>query len=58
MILHGIPHVCCYSDDILITRVNHQGHLLNLEEVLSHLEQNNLRIKKSKCEFFKDSVEY
>ena len=58
VILQGIPHVCCYIDDILITGVNQQEHLQNLEEVLCRLEQNNLRIKKSKCEFFKDSVEY
>ena len=58
VILQGIPHVCCYIDDILITGVNQQEHLQNLEEVLRRLEQNNLRIKKSKCEFFKDSVEY
>ena len=58
VILQGIPHVCCYIDDILITGVNQQEHLQNLEEVLRHLEQNNLRIKKSKFEFFKHSVEY
>ena len=58
MILQGIPYVCCYIDDILITGVNQHEHLQNLEEVLRHLEQNNLRIKKPKCELFKDSVEY
>ena len=58
VILQGIPHVCCYIDDILVTGVNQQEHLQNLEEVLRRLEQNNLRIKKPKCEFFKDSVEY
>ena len=58
VILQGIPYVRCYMDDILVTGVDHQEHLQNLEEVLHCLEQNNLRIKKSKCEFFKDSVEY
>ena len=58
VILQGIPHVCCYIDDILVTGVNKHEHLQNLEEVLRRLEHNNLRIKKSKCEFFKDSVEY
>ena len=58
VILQGIPHVCCYIDDILVTGVNQQEHLQNLEEVLRRLEQNNLRIKKPKYEFFKDSVEY
>ena len=58
VILQGIPHICCYIDDILITGVNQQEHLQNLEEVLRRLEWNNLRIKKSKCEYIKDSVEY
>ena len=58
VILQGIPHVCSYIDDILVTGVDQQEHLQNLKEVLHRLEQNNLRIKKSKCEFFKDSVEY
>ena len=48
VILQGIPHVCCYIDDILVTGVNQQEHLQNLEEVLRRLEQNNLRIKKPK----------
>ena len=39
VILQGIPHVCCYIDDILITGVNQQEHLQNLEEVLRRLEQ-------------------
>ena len=34
VILQGIPHVCCYIDDILITGVNQQEHLQNLEEIL------------------------
>ena len=58
VILQGISHVCCYNDDILITGVNQQEHLQNLEEVLHCLERNNPRIKKSKCEFIKDSIEY
>ena len=58
VILQGIPHVCCYIDDILVTGTNQQEHLQNLDEILCRLEQNSLRIKKSKCEFFKDSVKY
>ena len=58
VIIQGISHVCCYIDDILVTGVNKHEHLQNLEEILHHLEQNNLQIKKLKCEFFKDSVEY
>ena len=56
--MQGISHVCCYIDEILVTGVNKHEHLQNLEEILHHLEQNNLQIKKLKCEFFKDFVEY
>ena len=38
IILQGIPHTICYIDDILITGVNDQGHLANLEEVLQRLQ--------------------
>ena len=33
-ILHGIPRVICYIDDILITGEDDRAHCLNLEEVL------------------------
>ena len=39
----------------VVTGVDQQEHLQILE-VLHSLEQNNLRVKKSKCGFFKDSV--
>ena len=31
IILQGIPHTICYIDDILVTGVNNQEHLTNLE---------------------------
>ena len=58
LILQGVPHVACYIDDILITGANQQEQLQNLQEVLDRLDQHNLRIKKAKCEFMKQSVEY
>ena len=33
-------------------------HLKNLEEVFKRLEKYGLRVRKSKCTFFLDSVEY
>ena len=57
-ILQGIPRVKCYIDDILITGANDEEHLQNLEQVLQRLETEGMRLKKSKCQFLKPSVEY
>ena len=57
-ILQGIPHVICYIDDILITGSNDEEHLHNLASVFERLRQHGFRLKKEKCEFLKDSVEF
>ena len=49
-ILDGIPNVAIYLDDILVTGLDEQEHLANLEEVLHRLEKSGLRLKRSKCE--------
>ena len=58
VILQGIPQVCCYIDDILVTDKDDALHLQHLQEVLTRLEKFGLRLKRSKCEFMEDSVEY
>ena len=57
-ILQGLPHVCCYLDDILVTGPNDQQHLATLESVFTRLETHGLRLKGDKCSFLKSSVEY
>ena len=57
-ILQGIPHVCCYLDDILVTGKDDAEHLQVLEEVFCRLEKHGLRLKREKCSFMKSSVEY
>ena len=57
-ILQGIPNVSLYLDDILITGKSDEEHLRNLEEVLSRLEKAGIRLKRSKCAFMLQSVEY
>ena len=37
-LLQGIPHVCVYLDDALITGRSHLKHLRNLEVVLQRLQ--------------------
>ena len=58
IVLQGIPRTICYIDDILITGVNDQEHLANLEEVLRRLQYHGITLKKNKCKFMCDSVEY
>ena len=56
--LHEIPKVVVYLDDILVTGANDEEHLKHLSEVLSRLQQAGLRLKKDKCEFMSVSVVY
>ena len=51
-ILQGIDGVVVYLDDILTE------HLKILNEVLNRLDKAGLRVKRSKCEFMRSSVNY
>ena len=47
-----------FIDDVLIFSKTFEEHLKRLEAVFGRLEQHNLKLKPSKCEFFKTSVVY
>ena len=49
-ILQGVPQVCCYIDDILITGETYD-YLKDLEEVLKRLAAHGITVKKGKCKF-------
>ncbi|XP_055355955.1 uncharacterized protein K02A2.6-like [Paramacrobiotus metropolitanus] len=57
-ILQGCEGVAIYMDDIIVTGATDEEHLRNLERVLQRLEEYGLRLKRSKCQFLQDSVEY
>ena len=57
-VLHGIPGVCCYIDDILITANSEAEHLHRLETVLQRLESHGIRAKHGKCSFLMSEVDY
>ena len=57
-ILQGIPKVCVYLDDILVTGRTEDEHLKNLDKVLNRLEEAGMRLKRSKCAFLLPAVEY
>ena len=56
-ILQGIPHVCVYLDDILITGANDE-HLQTLETVLLLLEKAGIRLKHNNSSFMLTAIEY
>ena len=48
-IRRGIPHVCVYLDDILVTGTTEDEHLECLDTGLTRLEEAGLRLKKKVC---------
>ena len=48
----------CYLDDIIVFFRTAEDHLDHLEKVFTALQQADLKIKASKCEFFKSHVCY
>ena len=57
-VLQGIPNVVAYIDDILITGRTEEDHLRTQDMVLTRLETQGLRVRRSKCAFLVPSVEY
>ena len=57
-ILQGISRVIVYIDDMLVTGRSDEEHLEILEQVLAHLQEYGLHLKKEKCLFMRPSVEY
>ncbi|KAL7076970.1 hypothetical protein ACQ4LE_003721 [Meloidogyne hapla] len=57
-ILKGINNVTAYIDDILIHTNDFESHIKTLEIVIKRLNQNGLKLKGEKCEFFKNKCTY
>ena len=57
-LLRDIPSTVVYLDDILITGKTEEEHLQNIDEVMTRLEDEGLTLKKEKCQFMLDKVEY
>ena len=57
-LVKDIPNTIVYLDDILVTGVDEEAHLRNLEEVLSRLQEAGLRLRKEKCSFQSKEVVY
>ena len=57
-ILQGLAGVCTYLDDILITGKTTEEHIKNLNAVLTRLREAGMRLKKEKCQFSLQKIEY
>ena len=57
-LLQGIPHVCVYLDDILVTGMDEGNHKKSLMEVLKRLNKAGVRVKLSKCQFGVTEIQY
>ena len=57
-VLEGLPFAMTYLDDNIIFSNNKEEHLLHLEEVFCQLRKAGLKMKQSKCDFFKSQIHY
>ena len=57
-LLRGLPPVCVYLDDILVTGESDEVHIQNLTAVLERLESAGIRLKREKCALMLPKVEY
>ena len=57
-VLEGLSYAMTYFDDIIIFSKNEEDHLRHLEEVSCQLRQAGLKMKCSKCDFFKSEIHY
>ena len=57
-VLRGITFAFGYLDDILIFSPDNETHLKHLKEVFQRLREADLKLKASKCNFFKKHIQY
>ena len=57
-VLNGLNFTLTYLDDVIIFSENAEQHLKHIQIVLTKLKQANLKLKKSKCAFFKKELHY
>ena len=55
-LLQGIPRVCVYINNILVTGTTEEEHLANLAQILQRLQSAGMRLKREKCAFLLKSI--
>ena len=57
-LLKGLPMVCGYLDDILVSGKTKEDHDDNVRAVLKRLDETGIRVNEEKCRFGLEQVEY
>ena len=57
-VLDNFPFAMTYLDDIIIFSNTEEEHLAHIEEIFRRLEAADLKMKRSKCNFFKKHIHY
>ena len=57
-VLDNCPFNVTYLDDIIIFSDTEEEHLVHIKEIFKRLEAADLKMKRSKCDFFKKHIHY
>ena len=57
-VLDNCPFTMTYLDNIMIFSDTEEEHLAHIEEIFKRLEAADLKMKRSKCNFFKKHIHY
>ncbi|XP_054257143.1 uncharacterized protein K02A2.6-like [Macrosteles quadrilineatus] len=57
-IFNGISGIQIFYDDIKLCSPDKQTHIQNLEKFFTICRENNIRLKREKCEFLTDEITY
>ena len=57
-VLDNCPFAMTYLDDIIIFSDMEEEHLAHIKEIFRRLEAPDLKMKRSKCDFFKKHIHY
>ena len=57
-VLDNCPFAMTYLDDIIIFSDMEEEHLAHIKEIFKRLEAADLKMKRSKCDFFKKHIHY
>ncbi len=59
-VMQGVQNKYCmaYMDDIVVFSETVEDHFQHLADVFKRLEKANLKLKLSKCEFFKEKIQF
>ena len=57
-LMNNCPFAMMYLDDIIIFSNMEKEHLAHIKEIFRRLEAADLKMKQSKCNFFKKHIHY